>query len=349
MIKGKRTRRITALLLVIAMFVGTSAVFAVQNTESKNKDTKVISYMRPDIPVVKDGKFMYFFNEQGEAVSPMVYEGETYLPIRALCSLKGEPVEWEAAARTVYIGRTLSRPSKSLLAPEESPYVQFSDTFEKGNQSASTAYIKNNALVMYDFEIINLDEGIIPIICKGTTYLPLTCFERIIGEKIVQDQNTKQITIGESDKDNTSDKLIIPEKIKDVLHYYERQSELYNDVTSKILLINNMSKNDLNILLKTIEKDYIKAAEYNREMSMMLDDLEKTQHDKAVVDAVQSLQSFAEGCEYYILVMQNIIYMAANDQDYSMFADPFLNFALMSQTAMNDCFNKINAIISEAN
>jgi len=50
--------------------------------------------------------------------------------------------------------------------------------------------------------------------------------------------------------------------------------------------------------------------------------------------ACAKLQAFAESNEYYILVLENIAYLAAADSDYSMLADTFLYFAVEAQNAM---------------
>ena len=56
-----------------------------------------------------------------------------------------------------------------------------------------------------------------------------------------------------------------------------------------------------------------------------------TEEEKEVYD---KLAAFAESNEYYILVLENIAYLAASDSDYSMLADTFLYFAMEAQTKM---------------
>ncbi len=50
--------------------------------------------IRPDFSVVVDGQERTFKNAQGEVVYPILYEGTTYLPIRAIGNLMGKTVYW---------------------------------------------------------------------------------------------------------------------------------------------------------------------------------------------------------------------------------------------------------------
>jgi hypothetical protein len=43
----------------------------------------------------------------------IIYNGCTYLPVRASSALMKEPIEWDKASKTVFIGKTISNPNKS--------------------------------------------------------------------------------------------------------------------------------------------------------------------------------------------------------------------------------------------
>lgn len=55
---------------------------------------KVESELRPDFTIVVDGEVQTFKNAQGETVYPMLYDGTTYLPVRAIGELMGKTVYW---------------------------------------------------------------------------------------------------------------------------------------------------------------------------------------------------------------------------------------------------------------
>lgn len=50
--------------------------------------------LRPDFTVVIDGKKQNFKNVKGEEVYPILYEGTTYLPVRAIGEIMGKTVYW---------------------------------------------------------------------------------------------------------------------------------------------------------------------------------------------------------------------------------------------------------------
>ncbi len=61
---------------------------------SKSVVEKIEAEIRGDFQVVVDGKKETFKNAQGEVVYPILYEGTTYLPIRAIGELMGKTVYW---------------------------------------------------------------------------------------------------------------------------------------------------------------------------------------------------------------------------------------------------------------
>ncbi len=57
--------------------------------------------LRPDFTVVVDGTVRTFANEQGTTVYPLLYNGSTYLPVRAIGELMGKRASWDSRTRTV--------------------------------------------------------------------------------------------------------------------------------------------------------------------------------------------------------------------------------------------------------
>ncbi len=72
-------------IAAVSVAIGASAVGVV---------TTVQSELRPDFTIVIDGKEQTFKNAQGEVVDPMLYNGTTYLPIRAIGNIMGKTVYW---------------------------------------------------------------------------------------------------------------------------------------------------------------------------------------------------------------------------------------------------------------
>ncbi len=82
----KKITVLTAGILCAAgIVVGASAAGIIQ---------KVQSEIRPDFTVKIDGEVCTFKNANGEVVYPMLYDGTTYLPVRAIGELMGKTVYW---------------------------------------------------------------------------------------------------------------------------------------------------------------------------------------------------------------------------------------------------------------
>ena len=74
---------------------------------------EVIATLRPDIAIYMDGVKMDYKDVNGNSVTPVIINGSTYLPLRALVSSVGKDVDWSEATQTITI--------KSLDATTETP------------------------------------------------------------------------------------------------------------------------------------------------------------------------------------------------------------------------------------
>lgn len=74
-----------SILCIIAFAGGVFAKTAIEKIEAE---------LRPDFTVVIDGKTQRFENVNGERVYPILYNGTTYLPLRAIGELMGKVVYW---------------------------------------------------------------------------------------------------------------------------------------------------------------------------------------------------------------------------------------------------------------
>ena len=85
MLKKKVTLLAALGLCLAGVIAGVSAATVIQKVESE---------LRPDFTIVVDGEVQTFKNAQGETVYPMLYDGTTYLPVRAIGELMGKTVYW---------------------------------------------------------------------------------------------------------------------------------------------------------------------------------------------------------------------------------------------------------------
>ena len=74
-----------ALLCVLCVAVGGCAATVIQTIQAE---------LRPDFTIVIDGTERTFKNVNGEVVDPILYNGSTYLPIRAIGEIMGKEVTW---------------------------------------------------------------------------------------------------------------------------------------------------------------------------------------------------------------------------------------------------------------
>ena len=97
-IKFKRFLRMALCLLLCAVFF-TGGVFAAGKLQKR----KITVYSGVDIYV--DFARLYARDANGNPVEVFIYNGTTYLPVRAVGEAVGKAVQWEAKTSSVYIGQ----------------------------------------------------------------------------------------------------------------------------------------------------------------------------------------------------------------------------------------------------
>ena len=97
-IKFKRFLRMALCLLLCAVFF-TGGVFAAGKLQKR----KITVYSGVDIYV--DDARLDARDANGNPVEVFIYNGTTYLPVRAVGEAVGKAVQWEAKTSSVYIGQ----------------------------------------------------------------------------------------------------------------------------------------------------------------------------------------------------------------------------------------------------
>lgn len=110
---------------------------------------KNIEVVYSDIKVVIDGKQIEPKNSNGETVEPFLYEGTTYLPVRAISEGLGKQVSWDQNTKTVFIGE---RPKDSTTGKENNP-----------STSTTNLEIKKKDIVRIKFNLGDINLGKIEI------------------------------------------------------------------------------------------------------------------------------------------------------------------------------------------
>jgi len=80
-----------------------------------------------DIKLHIDGVLITPRDVSGNIVEPFIYNGTTYLPVRAVGEAFGKRVEWEGNSNTVYVGERLNKPAKEIFLYSK-PYLEIGDS-----------------------------------------------------------------------------------------------------------------------------------------------------------------------------------------------------------------------------
>lgn len=123
-------KKITMLLLACSLFMmGVFAAGVAQN---------ITAQLRPDLTVIIDGQKQTFKDANGALVYPIVYNGTTYLPLRAIGGVMGKEVSWDGNTQTATLGKVGSTDTsgatigqKNALASAKS-YLSHSAFSHKG-------------------------------------------------------------------------------------------------------------------------------------------------------------------------------------------------------------------------
>ncbi len=101
--------------------------------------TKAINATYKNIKLVIDGETFTPKDPNGNIVEPFIYNGTTYLPIRAIGEAFGKQVNWDGTVNTVYIGEMPAKAAKEVFLFDQ-PYTSCSDpsgfkNFEKDGKN----------------------------------------------------------------------------------------------------------------------------------------------------------------------------------------------------------------------
>jgi len=91
-------KRFAATLLTVAVASSAVSVFAATGLQDIRAQ---ISY---DIQIKYNGQAQTLTDANGTQVYPIIYNGTTYVPVRAVSNIFGEAVNWDSATNTVSLG-----------------------------------------------------------------------------------------------------------------------------------------------------------------------------------------------------------------------------------------------------
>ena len=112
-------KRVKILAIVLACVILSGTAFAAGSSR-----TAQITASYVGISLVVDGVPVTPKDANGKVVEPFIYEGTTYLPVRAVGEALGKKVSWDGATKTVYVGQV---PGEETYLLDVCPPYQWDD------------------------------------------------------------------------------------------------------------------------------------------------------------------------------------------------------------------------------
>lgn len=128
----QRIRFLSVFLAAVALLCG--VVFATDGG-------KTLEVVYRNIRIFVDGAEIVPKDVNGNIVEPFVYQGTTYLPVRAVASALGKDVVWDGATSSVYLGKTDANQPDNYL-----DRIQYVDVTVAKKQSSNTFSVLNGTV-----------------------------------------------------------------------------------------------------------------------------------------------------------------------------------------------------------
>lgn len=98
------------------ILTGSGDAKAAVGTPLRSNRDRAVYMGGSDVKVTLDGKELELKDANGKAISPILVEGVTYLPVRAIADALNVRVEWDSSDNTVYLGkRVLWLPTEQVM------------------------------------------------------------------------------------------------------------------------------------------------------------------------------------------------------------------------------------------
>ena len=127
---------------------------------------KEIKVAMGGIKIYVDGNLKKPTDVNGNVVEPMIYDGTTYLPVRALTGmLTDKEVAWDQESQTVYIGQRPDAGVKSVPIDELEPYSDYAGAVYTGKDAQFTVlgdtYSPFNRMLLrgFGYRVYKLDSN----------------------------------------------------------------------------------------------------------------------------------------------------------------------------------------------
>lgn len=174
-------KRVSALALCAVLSTGTLMMSA------GAVSTNVTAQLSPNISVVVDGVYQTFYNVSGSEVHPIVYNGTTYLPLRAVGELMGKNVNWDQTSLTASLSGTRTTAAVTGVADAgaitQNVAATISTDITVTVDGVARTFTDVNGNVVY------------PMVYNGSIYLPLRAIGNLMGKSVNWNSATSTVTL----------------------------------------------------------------------------------------------------------------------------------------------------------
>ena len=181
-------KTLITLLVVMTLITAAFAANEVTVTEAGN------------FHILYNGTEQAFTDVNGAPVLPLVNEGTTYLPIRAMSNLAGLSVEWVGETSTINLtsGGTQKLYNGTPSGSAKTVSVVISDNIVVTLDGTAKTFTDANGKVVY------------PLNYNGTTYLPVRAVCGLVNIPVEWDGTTSTIYLGTRPAASTPDSKSVP-------------------------------------------------------------------------------------------------------------------------------------------
>lgn len=136
----------------------------------------------PTLKITVDGAAKTFKDSNAKVIFPFIYNGTTYLPVRAVCDMVHIPVSWDANSKTILLGKELKEVKPAAEIPKGAKILTGTDLLP---QSQTDAYEDGAFHIVADPSIMRLTDLYFP--ADGYQTITFTVTTGDAGKKEVQD------------------------------------------------------------------------------------------------------------------------------------------------------------------
>ncbi len=346
--------RLKATLVIVAIglvLVFDSSLWNVHYTYATTAPKENIKVKNQSVVIAKDigikiyGNEKIFKNFEGKRIYPISYSNITYIPARIIAEIAGENIEWAEETKSIFIGKTLYNPNKSLVKNDipEGLVSNFNpEKDSRGEPIIATGVLDYEVIVLkdFDYEELNDQKGQpLPVVFyHGISYLPVRFLADVLKQTVEWNDETKTISIG---SENFAGRKELGPKIKNCKLELQKTIEVYDTANT---LITEMSKD---ISEEEKMECLVRISKALVFLNSRLEDVDSWDLDDYTAQekcCYEKICKATETSKSYVAVLENIAYLKVQKQDFSMLSEPLTLMYVNSQKAIDEARNLIESM-----